>query len=366
MIHAIASWLVPFFSPVNALTYITTRAAFAGATAFLFCVLLGPRTINMLRALRAGAHLREAKWFALHERHQAKEGTPTMGGLLMLAAIVCATLLWGRLTNRLIWVALLTLVALGTIGFADDYRKLTDRSSGGLRVRDKLLAQVAVGLVLGLYLFWFPVAPDVGAQLEMPFLKSVFLPLGLAYIPFAMLVTVGTSNGVNLTDGLDGLAVGALIVACGAYAGMAYLVGRTDFARYLYITHVPGAGEVTVFAAAIVGAGLGFLWFNAHPAQVIMGDTGSLALGGALGTIALLVKQELLLVIVGGLFVIESLSVIIQVVSYRYRGGKRVFRMAPLHHHFELLGWSETQVTVRFWIIAALCAMASLATLKLR
>lgn len=366
MIYALAAWLVEYVTPLNALTYITTRSALAGATAFLLCILCGPRTIAMLRALKAGAPLRDAQYFALHDRHQSKEGTPTMGGLLMLAAIVVATLLWGRLTNRLLWVALAVLAALGTVGFLDDYLKLTRRGSKGLSARQKLAAQVAIGAVLGVYLFAVPVAPALGAQLELPFIKHAFVPLGVLYIPFAMCVTVSTSNGVNLTDGLDGLAIGALILAVSAYGGMAYLVGRTDFARYLYITHVPGAGEIAVFAAAIVGAGMGFLWFNAHPAQMFMGDTGALALGGALGTIALLVRQELLLIVVGGLFVIEALSVVLQVASYRWRGGKRVFRMAPLHHHFELLGWSETQVTVRFWIIAALCAMASLATLKLR
>ena len=366
MLYAVANWLVPYFSPANALTYITSRAMFAGATAFLLCLLLGPRFIATLRAVRAGAPLREAKDFALHDRHQAKEGTPTMGGLLMVGSIVAATLLWARLSNRLIWITLAGLCSLAVIGFVDDYLKLTRRSSGGLRARDKFAAQLVVGLGLGWYLFLYPVAPEVGAQLELPFVKDVFLPLGMGYIPFAMCVTVGTSNGVNLTDGLDGLAVGALVVAAGAYAGMAYLVGRSDFAGYLYVTHVNGASEMTVFAAALMGACFGFLWYNAHPAQLFMGDTGSLAVGGALGVLALVIKQELLLLVVGGLFVLESLSVVIQVASYRWRGGKRVFRMAPLHHHFELLGWSEMQVVIRFWIIAALCAFASLATLKLR
>ncbi len=366
MVYALASRLVDYFSPLNALTYITSRAMFAGVTAFLFCLAFGPRFIAMLRAVRAGAPLRDAKDFALHDRHQAKEGTPTMGGLLMLGGILVAALLWCRLSNRLVWVAILTLASLGAIGFWDDYLKLTRRSGGGMRAAHKLAAQMCVGLVLGAYLYWYPVAPNIGPQLELPFLKDVFLPLGAGYIPFAMCVTVGASNGVNLTDGLDGLAVGALIVAGAAYAGLAYLVGRSDFAGYLYVTHVTGAGEVTVFATALVGAALGFLWYNAHPAQLFMGDTGSLAVGGALGVIALLIKQELLLVIVGGLFVLETVSVALQVASYRWRGGKRIFRMAPLHHHFELLGWSEMQVVIRFWIIAVFCAAVSLATLKLR
>ena len=364
MLYALAQALVPWFTPLNAATYITTRAALSGATAFLVCLLFMPRFIATLRALKAGAPLRDAKFFILRERHEAKEGIPTMGGLLMLAAIALATLLWGNLSTSLIWLALAMLVGLGAVGFVDDYLKLT--RGDGLRMKQKLIAQVILGLLLGAYLYQHPVAPEVGSQLELPFIKNAYLPLGLLYVPFAMLVTVGASNAVNLTDGLDGLAVGALIMAAAAYTGMTYLSGRVDFAKYLYVTHVPNAGELTVFTAAMAGAGLGFLWYNAHPAQIFMGDAGSLSLGGALGTMALLCKQELLLVVVGGLFVLEALSVLVQVASYRWRGGKRVFRMAPLHHHCELLGWSETQVTVRFWIIAALCGMTALATLKLR
>jgi len=368
VLFALAELFVPRFGALNVFTYITVRAALAGGISFGFSLLAGPRAIAMLRALKAGAPLRDATYFALHERHQSKEGVPTMGGLLMLSAILLSVFLCGRWDNRLLWVGVIMLTTMGALGFADDYLKLRRKNSGGLRARQKLLAQVGLGIVVGMYLYWSPVtsSPYLPGQLELPFLKSAFLPLGILYIPFAACITVGASNGVNLTDGLDGLAIGSLVLAAGAYTGMAYLAGRVDFANYLYITYVPGAGEICVFTAAVIGAGLGFLWFNAHPAQVIMGDTGALALGGALAAVAMLIKQELLLLVVGGIFVLESLSVMIQVASYRWRGGKRVFRMAPLHHHYELLGWSETQVTVRFWIVGALCAFVSLATLKLR
>ncbi len=240
------------------------------------------------------------------------------------------------------------------------------KRSLGLTARLKFTAQIILGLALGIYLYFNPVNIEYGTKIALLFFKNIYIPLGWLYVPFVILVIVGASNAVNLTDGLDGLAVGSVTMAALAYTGMAYLVGRIDFTRYLFITHVGGAGELTIFCAAIAGAGLGFLWYNAHPAEIFMGDTGALALGGALGAVAILIKQELLLVVVGGLFVLEAMSVIIQVLSYKLRGGQRVFKMAPLHHHFELFGWSETKVTIRFWIIAAIFALLSLSTLKVR
>jgi len=302
----------------------------------------------------------------LHKIHQSKAGTPTMGGLLIIGSVSASTLLWANLSNRLVLITLFCMLWLGAVGFLDDYIKMRKKRSLGLTAKLKFLAQIALGLALGVYLYFEPVNLEYGTKVAILFFKNIYLPLGMLYIVFVVLIIVGASNAVNLTDGLDGLAAGSVIMAALAYTGMAYLVGRADFTRYLFITHVVGAGELTIFLAAVAGAGLGFLWYNAHPAEVFMGDTGALALGGALGTVAILIKQELLLVIVGGLFVLEAASVIIQVLSYKLRGGKRVFKMAPLHHHFELTGWSETKVTVRFWILAAIFALLSLATLKVR
>jgi phospho-N-acetylmuramoyl-pentapeptide-transferase len=295
-------------------------------------------------------------------RHKAKAGTPTMGGLLIVGSLVASVLLWGNLGNRLVWTVLLVTVALGAIGAYDDWLKL--RTGRPLKIREKFGAQLMVGLALGVYLHAVP-AEGVTSQLSVPFMKDWIPDLGLAYVLFVALLVVGASNAVNLTDGLDGLAMGPVIVAALALGVLAYLAGHARLSEYLYIFKVRGAGELTVFCGALMGASIGFLWFNAHPAEVFMGDAGSLALGGAIGTLAILSKSELLLPFIGGLFVVEAGSVILQVASFRLTG-RRIFRMAPLHHHFELMGWPESKVVIRFWILALLMALLALTTLKLR
>lgn len=360
--------LVPHVGALNALTYHTTRAGAAAFTAFLASLILGPMVIRRLHALKIGQYIREEHVADLHELHKGKAGTPTMGGVLILLTTAIGTLLWGRLDNRLLWVALGTFCALGAVGFLDDYIKLRRKNNKGLSAKAKFTGQIVVGLLLGIYVLTNPVTPmvsDLHTKVGVPGFKELFIPLGIGYVLFVLVVIVGSSNAVNLTDGLDGLAIGASVMSIMAYTAIAYIVSRADWSQYLFLVHVPEASELTVFGAAMLGAGLGFLWFNSHPAEVFMGDTGSLALGGVIGAMAVLTKQELLLVVVGGLFVVEAVSVIIQVVSYKFRG-KRVFRMAPIHHHFELLGWSESKVTIRFWIVALLFALMSLATLKIR
>ncbi len=493
MLYHLALYFLPQFDALNVLTYHTVRAGGAAFTAFLVCVLTGPWAIRMLKSLKIGQFIRKDHVAELHELHKGKSGTPTMGGVMFIGSALVALLLWSTLENRLLWVAVAILVALGAVGFLDDYTKLKKKENAGLTAKAKFAGQILCGALLGLYLYLNPIAYSAGhveptdvtdwpqflrqmaqgeqqesntplghlwsllpkeAQAElselrtngdhqmeaevmarrslrevmrgtalytpdawpaemlnaeaapmaakyatlsdservrfhrllleagfpgllraspadrhtsvgMPGFKDWFIPIGLGYIAFIVLIIVATSNGVNLTDGLDGLATGAFIVSITAFSAIAYVISRADWSSYLYVTYVPEASELFVFGAALLGAGLGFLWFNAHPAEVFMGDTGSLALGGALATMAILTKQELLLPIVAGLFVIETLSVIIQV-AYFKTTGRRFFRMSPLHHHFELLGWSETKVTMRFWIVAFLLAMLSLATLKLR
>jgi phospho-N-acetylmuramoyl-pentapeptide-transferase len=302
--------------------------------------------------------------YRLHQ-HKSKAETPTMGGFLILLTLLISTLLWARLDNRLVLLMVFSVASLGTLGFIDDFIKLTRKRSLGLKMLPKLSGQLILAAAIVLYLYHHPHSSHIG-DLTIPFIKDFFLPLSLIYIPFAILVIVGTSNAVNLTDGLDGLAIGPVTIAAATFAVLSYLTGNVKFSEYLKIIYIPEAGELTVFCAALVGAGLGFLWYNAYPAQLFMGDTGSLALGGALGILALLVKKELLLVIIGGLFVLETVSVIIQIMSFRLRKGKRVFRMTPLHHHFEIRGWAEPKVTVRFWIISVILALISLGSLKLR
>jgi phospho-N-acetylmuramoyl-pentapeptide-transferase len=366
MLHLLLTKLITSVPAFNLFTYITFRAALAAMTSMALSVLLGPWMARKLKALKVGQQIRKDHVEDLHKIHHHKAGTPTMGGVLIIGSVAVATLLWANIQNRLVITALFCTFWLGMVGFLDDFIKMRKRRSLGLTAKLKLVAQITMGLALGVYLYYNPVNAEYGTKLEVLFFKNIYVALGFLYVPFVVLVIVGTSNAVNLTDGLDGLAIGSVIMAALAYTGMAYLVGRTDFAGYLFITYVSGAGELTIFCSAIVGAGLGFLWYNAHPADIFMGDTGALALGGALGTVAILIKQELLLVLVGGLFILEAMSVIIQVLSYKLRGGKRVFKMAPLHHHFELSGWSETKVTVRFWIIAAIFALIGLSTLKVR
>ncbi len=348
-------------SAFNVFRYVTFRTAYAALTALLISMILAPAVIRLLQRRQIGQMIRTAG----PQSHVAKAGTPTMGGLLILGSMLVATLLWANLTLSMLWLALLSTLAFGAIGFWDDYLKTARASHTGLRVAYKLSAEIAVAAgVAGLLYAWAEPA-ETATRLSVPFFKAVAPDLGLWYVPFAVFVMVGTSNAVNLTDGLDGLAIGPIIIATFAYAGIAYVAGHLVFADYLNILYVRGAGEVAVFCGAVLGASLGFLWFNAYPAQVFMGDVGSLALGGALGTVAVIAKHELLLLLIGGLFVIETLSVIVQVASFKLTG-KRVFRMAPLHHHFEEKGWQEPKVIVRFWIIAIVLALLSLSTLKLR
>lgn len=349
-----------YFFGFNVFRYITFRAAYATVTALLICFVFGPRLIRWLAALQTGHRVRED----LPERHAGKTGTPSMGGVLMVPAIVLPTLLWADLDNAYIQIVLFVTVWTGAIGFIDDYLSVVKKRNKGLVGRYKLLGQLVFGAALGLYLYFNPVTAD-GTRTAVPFFKDLFIDWGIFYVPLVMLVITGTSNAVNLTDGLDGLASGISAFCFLAFAVLAYLGGNRVFADYLQIFYQPGAGELAIYCMSVVGAALGFLWFNAHPARIFMGDTGSLALGGALGTVAVLLKSELLLVVIGGVFVAETLSVIFQVGSYRLRG-RRIFKMAPLHHHFELKGWSETQVVVRFWIVAALLILLGMSTLKLR
>lgn len=472
MLYYIGIALRDAFGPLNVLTYNTVRAGGAAFTGFIISLIIGPLVIRWLQALKVGQFIRQKHVADLHALHQKKEGTPTMGGALIIIATVLSLCLWGRFDNRLLLIALSVFVVLGLVGFIDDYIKLRRKQNEGLSAKAKFTGQILVGLALGLYLTFnsitpprllvtradiqdWPAAveilvgysekadaiprragsmdeqneivqglnelvrdadlyalgghetgdfmnsarvlarkypnltkhetqllnrfildglyPDVikgtppmlHQKLEIPFLKEAFIPLGIGYSLFVLLIIVCSSNAVNLTDGLDGLAIGASVISIMAYTAIAYIVSRADWASYLYLVYVPEASELTVFGAALLGTGLGFLWFNSHPAEVFMGDTGSLALGGAIGAMAVLTKQELLLVLVGGLFVIEAGSVVLQVASYKTRG-KRIFRMAPLHHHFELKGWSETKVVIRFWIMAIVFALMSLGALKLR
>ena len=330
----------------------------AALVALLISFLLGPRLIRALTQKHNGQHIRDDG----PASHAVKAGTPTMGGALILLALTFSTLLLGDIGNRYVLLALLATVGAGLVGFVDDYLKLTRRNSKGLPPRAKLLGQFTMAFVVALALYYMP---KFSTEISLPFIKNFRPDLGVLYVPFAMFVIVGASNAVNLTDGLDGLAIGPVMVAAGTYAVIAYITGHMKLAEYLQIPYVAGVGELSVFCAAVVAAGLGFLWYNAYPAQMFMGDVGSLALGAALGAVAVMTKNEILLIIVGGVFVVEALSVIFQVASYKLRR-KRVFLMAPIHHHYELKGWKEPQIIVRFWIIAFICAVIGLSTLKLR
>jgi phospho-N-acetylmuramoyl-pentapeptide-transferase len=348
-------------SAFNVFRYITFRTAYAALTALVICFLVGPAFIRLMTRVKAGQYVRSEG----PQSHHAKAGTPTMGGILIHLAVVVATLLWADVLNPYVWIVLFVTVAFGAIGFADDWYKLARRRSLGLTAKQKLALQGFVALLAGTAISWLPTIHNSWSTvLTFPFVKD-HLDLGLLYLPFVVFVIVGASNAVNLTDGLDGLAIGTTLIAAGTYAILTYAAGNFRIANYLRIAWVPGTGELAVFCGALVGASLGFLWFNAHPAEIFMGDVGSLAIGGAIGCLAVMIKQEILLVLVGGLFVIEALSVIVQVGSFRMTG-RRVFRMAPIHHHFELSGWSETKVVVRFWIVALIFAVVSLSTLKLR
>jgi phospho-N-acetylmuramoyl-pentapeptide-transferase len=371
-------WLAPLgkqFILFNLFNYLAFRAAGAGVTALVLSFLIGPGVIRRLRAHKIGQIIRAEG----PASHQGKRGTPTMGGLIILLATILPTVLWARLDNRMVIVAMLATLWMGGIGFLDDYLKIVQGKSRGLVAKWKLAGQCTFGLALGLYLLFFPVVPVAtipATATTLPFFK--YLVLNFApwlFVAFVVFVITAWSNAVNLTDGLDGLATGLTAVAAAAFAVFAYLFGRVDFTSYLNLFHLPGAGELAVFCAALMGAALGFLWFNAHPAEVFMGDTGSLAIGGAFGTVAILLKAEFLLVLIGGVFVAEAVSVMLQTSVYKwfrrtrgreYADAHKVFRMAPLHHHFEKLGWAETTVVTRFYILGILCALVALATLKVR
>lgn len=359
------NFLVPLadaFGPFNLFRYLTFRTGGAVLTALFLSLLLGPVVIRWLRGKQGdGQPIRSDG----PESHLlTKKGTPTMGGVLILMVMVISTVLWADLTNGHIWSVLVLTLGFGAIGFWDDYTKLTRRNSRGMSGRIKLMCQVLIALTATAWILHLS-DPELTFKLSLPFVKDLLLDLGYFYIAFAILVMVGASNAVNLTDGLDGLAIVPVMIVCACFAVIAYLVGRIDYATYLQINHVPRTGELAVFCGALIGAGLGFLWYNAPPASVFMGDTGSLALGGALGGIAVITKHELVLAIAGGLFVAETASVMIQVMSFKLTG-KRVFLMAPLHHHFEKKGWAEPTIVIRFWIVSLVLALLALSTLKLR
>lgn len=349
----------------NLLGYITFRAIAAAVFSLIVGIWLGPRFIRWLIHFRIGQQIRGQGIPNLYEHHKAKAGTPTMGGLLLLSLVLVSVILWGDLTNRHLLLMIVVTLWLGCVGFLDDYLKLRRKSHRGLNKRQKLIGQFSIGLLVGLYLYLVPVDPDNPTGLALPFFKHFIPNLGLLYILFVALVVVSTSNAVNITDGLDGLATGCVTIASAVFAIVAYLVGRVDASEYLYVIYIRGAGELAIFCASLLGASLAFLWFNCYPAQVFMGDVGALALGGALGCVAVLCKQELLLLIVGGVFVIEAVSVILQVISVR-KWGKRIFLIAPLHHHYQIKGWHEVTIVTRLWILAIIFGMLGLCTLKMR
>jgi phospho-N-acetylmuramoyl-pentapeptide-transferase len=365
MLYYLLYPLRDLFSGFNVLRYITFRAAMAAVTAMVLGIVLGPYVIRKLYELKIGAPLRKEEFFALHASHKQKDGVPTMGGILILIAIVVPTLLWVDILNINVAIILGATIWLGILGGVDDLAKVRKRGAAGVSARKKFFWQTLLAVVVGVVLVSLPDKTSFTTRLSIPFWKHPVVDLGVGYVIFAAFVIVGSSNAVNLTDGLDGLAIGCSAIAVVAYGIICYLAGHAGFARYLNIQYVPGSGELCVFCAAMLGAGLAFLWYNAYPAQIFMGDTGSLALGGAVGVMAILVKKELLLLLVGGIFVMEAVSVIIQVLSYKIRK-KRIFLMTPIHHHFEMKGWPETKVTTRFWIIASVFALLSLATLKLQ
>jgi phospho-N-acetylmuramoyl-pentapeptide-transferase len=360
MLLYLTKWLAQFDPGFNVFGYLTMRAILGALTALAICFVLGPLMIKHLRVRQIGEKVRDYG----PETHLLKAGTPTMGGALIIVAVAISTLLWASLDNHLVWLVLGTLLAFGAIGFVDDYKKLYVKGSEGIAPRTKLFWQSASALAVVITLFVSARSP-AETSLLVPYMKDVLIPLGVLYVPFSFLVIVGSSNSVNLTDGLDGLAIMPTVLVAGALGVFAYATSNVNFSSYLDIPYIAGAGELMVFCAAMCGAGLGFLWFNTYPAQVFMGDVGALALGGALGTVAVMVRQELVFMVMGGVFVMETVSVILQVASFRLTG-KRIFRMAPLHHHFELKGWAEPKVIVRFWIITVILVLVGLSSLKIR
>lgn len=381
-------WLANLFASefrgLTAINYITLRSVLACATAMAFALAMGPRMIRWLLTMKIGQSVRGDG----PQSHLAKQGTPTMGGAMVLTSIAISTLLWADLSNRFVWVVLFVMIGFGAIGWVDDYRKVVHKNPKGMSAKEKLFWQAFIGMVASIYLAFAVSAPSTSkifdliflwvqsgftnelpskADLIVPFFKNIAYPLGVfGFITLTWFVIVGTSNAVNLTDGLDGLAIMPVVMVGSALAVFAYVVGRVDYSRYLLFPYIPGAAELMVFCGAMAGAGLGFLWFNAYPARVFMGDVGALSLGASLGTIAVIVRQEIVLVVMGGVFVAETISVMLQVGYFKYSKGKRIFRMAPLHHHYELSGWHENHVVIRFWIITMFLVLAGLSTLKLR
>ena len=368
--------LFQYFSPFRIFRFLTFRTAFASLTALFTVLIVGPAVINRLREFQIGQFIRDEG----PQAHQKKAGTPTMGGVLIAIGVIVPTLLWADLSNRFVWLAVFSAMAFGAIGFADDYLKTVNRRNLGLTARSKLLLQILASIFIAVVLIAFQTEGLYSTRVIVPFIKTIrpdlvvdswlgyphIWPLAfLPFVAFVALIIVGSTNAVNLTDGLDGLAIGCTIIAAGALAVLTYVSGHASFSDYLELQRMPQVGELTIFCGAMVGSSIGFLWYNAHPAEIFMGDVGSLALGGAIGTVAVIIKQELLLPFIGGIFVIEAISVILQVASYKLRK-KRIFKMAPLHHHFELLGWSESKIIVRFWIASLVFALFALTTLKLR
>jgi len=362
MFYHILYSLKEYWFGFNIFRYITFRSAMAAVTAFLICVVFGPAVINLLKKLRIGQYVRREYVGSLYDLHKHKEGTPTMGGVLILVSVLVSSLLWCRLDNDYVLLALAGMVWLGIIGLADDLMKVRNKSAKGIRAATKLAGQLALAFFIGLFILK---DSAIGTGLYIPFMKNAVCSLGLFYILFALLVIAGTSNAVNLTDGLDGLAIGCMAFITFTYAVFSYITGHAEISKYLQVFYLQGAGELAVFCAALTGAGLGFLWFNCHPASVFMGDVGSLSLGGSIAIVSILIKKEFLLLIVGGVFVIEALSVILQVASFKIRK-KRIFLMSPIHHHFQIMGWQESKITIRFWIIAAILALFSIASLKIQ
>jgi phospho-N-acetylmuramoyl-pentapeptide-transferase len=362
MLYHLLYPLKDIFFGFNIFRYITFRCAMATFTAFIVSLALYPILIRRLKKAEVGENVRRKDSEDLYRLHHTKQGTPTMGGILILAAILISTFLWADITNHYIIICVFVLIWLGITGFIDDHIKQVKGRSKGLEIRTKFISQVILSLLIGLFLF---LSPEYSTKLDIPFLKQINIHLGIFYIFLVILVICGSSNAVNLTDGLDGLAIGSVIMVALSFSVLSYVSGHIKLSQYLFIPYLENSAELAIFCASIVGAGLGFLWFNCYPAAIFMGDVGSLPLGGALGTVAVLIKKELLLAIVGGIFVIEAISVILQVGSYRTRK-KRIFKIAPLHHHLQLIGWKESKVIVRFWIIAALLALLTLITLKIR
>lgn len=360
MILLLVNWLAELDPGFDVVRYITLRAIFAALTALLICLLVGPRLISWLTAAKIGQSVRTDG----PQSHLVKQGTPTMGGAMIIVAVALSTLLWSDLAVRQVWIVLFVTIGFGAIGWVDDYRKVVLSNSVGLTAREKLTWQ---SIIAGVAVVTLYLTATEAAELELilPFFKEAVIPLGILFIPFAFLVIVGSSNAVNLTDGLDGLAILPSVMVAAGLGLIAYLAGHAIFAGYLGIPNIKGAGELTIFCSALVGAGLGFLWFNTYPAQVFMGDVGALSIGAALGAVAIMVRQELVLFIMGGIFVLEAVSVILQVASFKLTG-KRIFRMAPIHHHFELIGWPEPRIIVRFWIITVILVLIGLSTLKIR